>query len=199
MDNGIASDQGEVAKSQDELKRAENALTEAQTLLTQCTEELGNANDKLAEVQAKLVKHSHFAPIADRLQEILSSLDTRQSLSNELADLKAALATADEVLTKASDAEAASVSEIAGFEAELSGIETSIQQEEEVLNSSNESALRQRVGALLSLKGKINQAIALALSADLAAVDERNASESKKLAQQTLDKSLAEQTSIGSN
>jgi len=199
LDNGITSDQGEVAKSQDELKRAENALTEAQTLLTQCTEELGNANEKLAEIQAKLVKHSHFAPIADRLQEILSSLDTRQSLSNELADLKTALATADEVLTKASDAEAASVTAIAGFEAELSGIETSIHQEEEVLNSSNESALRQRVGALLSLQGKINQAIALAHSADLAAVDERNAGESKKLAQQTLDKSLAEQTSIGSN
>jgi DNA repair exonuclease SbcCD ATPase subunit len=161
LDKGITSDQGEVAKSQDELKRAENVLTEAQTLLTQCNEELGNANDKLAEIQAKLLKNSHFAPIADRLQEILSSLDRRQGLNSELVGLKAALDTVDEVLTKACDTEAASVSAIAGFEAELSGIETSIHQEENILNCSNESALRERTGALLSLQGKISQAIAL--------------------------------------
>ncbi len=196
LDSEIRGASQEWSNSQQTLTSVEGELEEAQRLLTECGGQLAAAEQKLTEVQQSLTDHSGLAVLADRLPEVLSSFETRESLTMELTRLDGQRKTADEARTKAVNAEMQSSATIEGYETELGGIEKSIRQQEDALEATGEGNLRNRERAIRSVQEKLNQAVELNRGALLAQEDEQQATGRIKQAQQSLDEATSEQNRL---
>src|SRR5216683_2318503 len=196
LDSEIRGASQEWSNSQQTLTSTEGELEEAQRLLTECDGQLAAAEQKLTAVQQSLTDHSGVAVLADRLPEVLSAFETRESLTRDLTRLDGQLKAADESRTKAVNAEMLSSANIEGYETELRGIEESIRQQDNALEAIGEANLRNRERAIRGVQGKLNQAVELNRRALLAQEDEQQANGRIKQAQQSLDEARSAQNRL---
>ena len=196
LDSRVTIAEKEVNASRDGCRQAEAALHEAQESLRKSRTDLSIEADRLTTVRTKLAKLDSVSPIADRLQEILTALDTRRDLRDELTKSEVGLAEATGKLATASNAEAVCSRDIVTQDEALQHLGEQVIQNEASLEAMDEAGLRRREKALHAVQDSLGKAIDLVKTAVLAESNERKATERRNRTQSSLTASLAKQSEI---
>lgn len=187
LDANIATTTQGLAASHETVVSAEMEAANAATLLGSVSTDVVNSQNGLAAIQTQLDDQMSFAPLADRLTEILEGISVWEDLAKEAASLGVALSEADTARRKAFQTEEASQKLLEEQEQKQRSLEQAIGDAETVLTQADVPSLRDRDQKLRHIQEQLREAIAFARTAEDASESERRTEKLREQAVGDLD------------
>jgi exonuclease SbcC len=187
LDANIATTTQGLAASHETIVSAEMEAANAETSLRSVNTEVVNSQAGLTAIQTQLDDQISFAPLADRLTEILEGICVWGQLAEEAASLGVALSEADTARREAFQTEEASQKLLEEQEQKQQSLEEAIGDAEAILTQADESSLRYRDQKLRHVQEQLREAVAFARTAEDASESERRTDKLREQAARDLD------------